>query len=87
MLMRLNLLCSLLEITILPPPGGPMEANRCMPCHELNNKTICQYRDEEFANKKISLHAKRDIQAHLYKDTGQKLTHTAVTFDFDRREE
>lgn len=32
MLIRLNLLCSLLEITILPPPGGPIEANKCMPC-------------------------------------------------------
>ena len=32
MLMRLNLLCSLLEITILPPPGGPMDASRCIPC-------------------------------------------------------
>ena len=32
MLMRLNLLCSRLEITILPPPGGPMEASTCIPC-------------------------------------------------------
>ena len=30
MLMRLNLLCSRLEMTILPPPGGPMEASRNM---------------------------------------------------------
>ena len=30
MLMRLNLLCSLLEMTILPPPGGPMAARRNM---------------------------------------------------------
>lgn len=26
--MRLNLLCSLLEMTILPPPGGPIAARR-----------------------------------------------------------
>ena len=30
MLMRLNLLCSLREMTILPPPGGPIAASRNM---------------------------------------------------------
>ena len=28
MLMRLNLLCNLLETAILPPPGGPIDTSR-----------------------------------------------------------
>ena len=32
MLMRLNLLCSLLDMTILPPPGGPMDPSRNIDC-------------------------------------------------------
>ena len=32
MLMRLNLLCSLREMTVRPPPGGPIAANKNIPC-------------------------------------------------------
>ena len=32
MLIRLNLLCSRLEMTIRPPPGGPIEPNRNIDC-------------------------------------------------------
>lgn len=41
MLIRLNLLCSRLEITILPPPGGPMDASKCMPWEERINQCVC----------------------------------------------
>lgn len=40
-LIRLNLLCSRLEITILPPPGGPMDASKCMPWEERINQYVC----------------------------------------------
>ena len=50
MLMRLNLLCSRLEMTILPPPGGPMAARRNIDC-EGNRKPGGQIQgthDEKF---------------------------------------
>lgn len=40
MLMRLKRLCSRLEMTILPPPGGPIPANRNMSYKHQNRKTL-----------------------------------------------
>lgn len=35
----LNLLCNRLDITILPPPGGPIAPRRCMSCNKLSDVT------------------------------------------------